>query len=185
MAAPNRPAKGMRRIRAGDGRRVGYRAGSHSLLTGDTDALRSGGGSHSDRSMRFAGALLMETSGQIVAPARKAAAALATPTSRCGIRGWLLRYAALEPLLCLFDIARAIEAEPIVPTELRSAHAEAPSPAACRPPDGCAMCEVEVDPNRRDRNDALCLGGRCGRPINPLVLHGQVHGGIAQVSARR
>ena len=46
------------------------------LVTGDSDALASGGGTHSDRSMRLAGALLVEASGQIVAQARKAVAAL-------------------------------------------------------------------------------------------------------------
>src|ERR1044072_6360628 len=43
--------------------RFGISPQSIRLVTGDTDKLPSGGGSHSDRSMRLAGALLMETSG--------------------------------------------------------------------------------------------------------------------------
>src|SRR5581483_7979545 len=47
------------------------------LMTGDTDALPSGGGSHSDRSMRIAGSLLMEVSDKLIAQARAIFATLA------------------------------------------------------------------------------------------------------------
>src|SRR5207249_10414095 len=47
-------------------------------------------------------------------------------------------------------------------------------------PFGCAVCEVEVDPEtgvveivRHSTVDD------CGRAVNPLILHGQTHGGIA------
>jgi carbon-monoxide dehydrogenase large subunit len=46
-------------------------------------------------------------------------------------------------------------------------------------PYGCAVCEVEVDPEtgvvevvRHSTVDD------CGRAVNPLILHGQTHGGI-------
>jgi carbon-monoxide dehydrogenase large subunit len=48
-------------------------------------------------------------------------------------------------------------------------------------PFGCAVCEVEVDPDtgvvRIVRYAAV---DDVGRAINPLILHGQTHGGIAQ-----
>jgi carbon-monoxide dehydrogenase large subunit len=47
-------------------------------------------------------------------------------------------------------------------------------------PYGCAVCEVEIDPEtgvveivRHSTVDD------CGRAVNPLILHGQTHGGIA------
>src|SRR6202012_3427661 len=48
-------------------------------------------------------------------------------------------------------------------------------------PTGCAVCEVEIDPE----TGAVAITryasvDDCGQPINPLVLHGQVHGGIVQ-----
>jgi carbon-monoxide dehydrogenase large subunit len=48
-------------------------------------------------------------------------------------------------------------------------------------PNGCAVCEVEVDPATGDveitRYACVDDVGRC---INPLIVHGQTHGGIAQ-----
>jgi carbon-monoxide dehydrogenase large subunit len=48
-------------------------------------------------------------------------------------------------------------------------------------PNGCAICEIEVDPDtgatELTRYSAVDDVGRC---INPLIVHGQTHGGIAQ-----
>jgi carbon-monoxide dehydrogenase large subunit len=48
-------------------------------------------------------------------------------------------------------------------------------------PNGCAICEVEVDPDTGlveiTRYAAVDDVGRC---INPMIVHGQTHGGIAQ-----
>ena len=48
-------------------------------------------------------------------------------------------------------------------------------------PTGCAVCELEVDPEtgvvRIVRYASL---DDVGQPINPLIVDGQVHGGIAQ-----
>src|SRR5678816_2748436 len=48
-------------------------------------------------------------------------------------------------------------------------------------PNGCAVCECEVDPQTGavalTRYAAVDDVGRC---VNPLIVHGQTHGGIAQ-----
>ena len=48
-------------------------------------------------------------------------------------------------------------------------------------PNGCVVCEVEVDPETGHvaitRYAAVDDVGRC---INPMIVHGQSHGGIAQ-----
>jgi carbon-monoxide dehydrogenase large subunit len=48
-------------------------------------------------------------------------------------------------------------------------------------PNGCAICEVEVDPTTGEvkilRYASVDDVGRC---INPLIVHGQTHGAIAQ-----
>ena len=48
-------------------------------------------------------------------------------------------------------------------------------------PNGCAVCEVEVDPETgRVELVAYAAVDDVGRCINPLIVHGQTHGGIAQ-----
>ena len=134
--------------------------------------------------MRLAGALLMETSGQIVAQARKVFAALAAAdeadvTFDDGAFG-----APRSNLrLGLFDIARAIEADPNVPPGLRKPLTAEATFTGRMPahPTGCAVCEVEVDPETGAVEVTRYASvDDAGQAINPLVLHGQVHGGIVQ-----
>lgn len=154
------------------------------LTTGDTDALPSGGGSHSDRSMRLAGALLMETSGHIVAHACKIFAALAAvDEAEVTFDDGAFGAPRSNLRLGLFDIARAIDTDPNVPPELRKPLTAEATFTGRMPahPTGCAVCEVEVDPaTGAIEVTRYASVDDAGQPINPLVLHGQVHGGIVQ-----
>ena len=48
-------------------------------------------------------------------------------------------------------------------------------------PAGCHICEVEIDPETGDDRDRrLDRGRRLRHVINPMIVEGQVHGGIAQ-----
>ena len=49
-------------------------------------------------------------------------------------------------------------------------------------PAGCHICEVEVDPrHRRRRPSPIGWRSMISAPlINPMIVEGQVHGGIAQ-----
>ena len=48
-------------------------------------------------------------------------------------------------------------------------------------PYGCAVCEVEVDPETGVVELVrYTTVDDCGRAVNPMILHGQTHGGIAQ-----
>ena len=48
-------------------------------------------------------------------------------------------------------------------------------------PYGCAVCEVEVDPETGVVEVVrYTTVDDCGRAVNPMILHGQAHGGIAQ-----
>src|SRR5262249_6383352 len=85
--------------------------------------------------------------------------------------------------LDVFDVAHAIAADTSLPADLRTlltgeARFTGRIPAY---PTGAAVGEVEIDPE----TGAVVLTryasvDDCGQPINPLILHGQVHGGIVQ-----
>jgi carbon-monoxide dehydrogenase large subunit len=71
-----------------------------------------------------------------------------------------------------------VPAAPAAPPPLAGAHDETtPLPSY---PYGCAVCEVEVDPETGVveivRHSSV---DDCGRAVNPMILHGQTHGGIA------
>jgi len=71
----------------------------------------------------------------------------------------------------------------VLPDELGGSLAVAASNEMHDPvfPNGCAVCECEVDPETGlvalTRYAAVDDVGRC---INPMIVHGQTHGGIAQ-----
>jgi aerobic carbon-monoxide dehydrogenase large subunit len=152
------------------------------IIAGDTDVASVGGGSHSGRSMRLGAVVIAKASDQIVDKGRRLAA-------------WLLEAAAADVEFSrgrfavkgtdrgvgLFEAASAA-LRPDVPDALRGPLAGAGDETMSVPsyPYGCAVCEVEVDGEtgaveivRYTTVDDV------GRAVNPLILHGQTHGGIA------
>src|SRR6266516_2730538 len=155
-----------------------------NFVSGDSATLASGAGTHSDRSMRLAGALMVETSRTVIEKARRIAAAmLDVAASDISFADGLFVAPNSNRRLTLFDVARAIDDLPILPEDLRAPLAAEASFTGRIPayPTGAAVCEAEVDPETGAieirRYTSIDDGGQ---PINPLILHGQVHGGVAQ-----
>jgi len=153
-------------------------------VSGDSATLASGGGTHSDRSMRLAGSLMVETSRTVIDKARRIAAAMLEVTAGdISFADGLFVAPNSNRRLSLFDIARAIDDLPSLPDDLRGPlRAEATFTGRIPAyPTGAAVCEAEVDPETGTieirRYTSIDDGGQ---PINPLILHGQVHGGVAQ-----
>jgi len=154
------------------------------LVTGDTAVVPAGSGSHSDRSMRLAGTLLVEASGRIAEQARRVFAALAGCAEKdVSFADGFFESPQSNRRLDIFDIARAVATDAALARELRAPLASEARFTGRIPayPTGAAVCEVEIDP----QTGAVALKryssvDDCGQPINPLILHGQVHGGIVQ-----
>jgi carbon-monoxide dehydrogenase large subunit len=154
-----------------------------NFMGGDSTMLASGGGTHSDRSMRLAGALMVETSRTVIDKARRIAAVmLDVPHADISFADGLFVAPNSNRRLTLFDIARGIYDHPSLPEDLRELRAEAAFTGRIPAyPTGAAVCEAEVDPETGTielrRYTSIDDGGQA---INPLILHGQVHGGVAQ-----
>ena len=156
--------------------------GQVRLITGDTDVASVGGGSHSGRSMRLAGVVMAKASDQIVDKGRRIAAWLleAAETdldfsnSRFTVKG-------TDRGVHLFEAAAAA-LRPDAPETLRGPLAGAGEETMSVPsyPYGTAVCEVEVDPETGTTEIVrYTTVDDVGRAVNPMILHGQTHGGIA------
>jgi carbon-monoxide dehydrogenase large subunit len=163
---------------------LGVQPDAINFVSGDSATLASGGGTHSDRSMRLAGSLMVETSRIVIDKARRIAAAMLDVAERdISFADGLFMAPNSNRRLTLFDIAGAIDDLPTLPDDLRGPlRAEATFTGRIPAyPTGAAVCEAEVDPETGTieirRYTSIDDGGQ---PINPLILHGQVHGGVAQ-----
>ncbi|SKD03211.1 CO or xanthine dehydrogenase, Mo-binding subunit [Burkholderia sp. YR290] len=154
------------------------------LRTGDTAFVSVGGGSHSDRTMRLGGMLLVDTAQQIIATGKQVAAALfGGDASGIEYADASFTASASGKRISLAEVAHQVSKDgvPGDPSMKKLyAHAEVNTRVPAHPT-GAAICELEVDPdtgmvelvNYTSVDDV-------GQPINPLIVEGQVHGGLAQ-----
>jgi aerobic carbon-monoxide dehydrogenase large subunit len=163
---------------------LGVQPEAVNFVGGDSALLASGGGTHSDRSMRLAGSLMVETSRTVIAKARRIAAVmLNVAADDISFTDGLFVAPNSNRRPSLFDVARAVDDLPSLPDDLRGPLTAEATFTGRIPayPTGAAVCEAEVDPETGTieirRYTSIDDGGQ---PINPLILHGQVHGGVAQ-----
>jgi carbon-monoxide dehydrogenase large subunit len=151
---------------------LGVPFASVNLIQGDTDVVSEGGGSHSGRSMRFASVVLGKASEGIVAKGRAIAARLLeVAQADVEFRDGRFSVKGTDRSIGIFEVAAS---EP-----LAQAHTETLRVAGF--PYGCQVCEVEVDPETGVVTIVrIAAVDDVGRAINPLILHGQTHGGFAQ-----
>jgi aerobic carbon-monoxide dehydrogenase large subunit len=150
----------------------------------DTARVAAGGGSHSGRSMKLAATIIGQATDDIIAKGRKIAS-LMLEAGEHDIQFSEGRYliAGTDRELSLFKVAQAAATRSDLPAELRgplAAVSDQTLPVASFPY-GTQICEVEVDAE----TGAVEIVGYAavddvGRAVNPMIVHGQTHGGIAQ-----
>jgi carbon-monoxide dehydrogenase large subunit len=150
----------------------------------DTARVSAGGGSHSGRSMKLATTIIGQATDDIIERGRKIAAfALETSERDIEFAAGLFRIVGTDRSLGIFDIAEIARSRADLPAELQgplAATSDQTLPIASFPY-GTQICEVEVDPETGAVEIvAFAAVDDVGRAVNPLILHGQTHGGIAQ-----
>jgi carbon-monoxide dehydrogenase large subunit len=153
------------------------------LITGDTDRVQAGGGSASARSMRLGAWVIAKAADEVVEKGRRIAAAMlevADEDLEFAMQRFVVK--GTDRSVGIFETAAAA-LESHLPADLQgplmgiSDHVMSlPSFAYT-----CAVCEVEVDPETGVVEIVRYTSiDDCGRAVNPMLIHGQSHGGIAQ-----
>jgi len=152
---------------------LGVRPDSVRLMTSDSDRVDGGAGSHSGRSIRLAATTIHQASQGVIAKGLDLAA-LALETDRADIAFAEGRFTVkgTDRGVDLFELAASHG--PIIEA------ADVDSRVGSYPY-GWHVCEVEVDAETgMVRIDRYTTVDDVGRAVNPLILDGQTHGGIAQ-----
>ena len=152
---------------------------SIDIVMGDTDVVSVGGGSHSGRSMRHAATLFAKAAPELIAKG-KAVAARILETSADEVVFADGRFSAPRSnrSFDFLELAREAARLGLAGELALVTDNEMHDPVF---PNGCAVCEVEVDPETGAVEIArYSVVDDVGRCINPMIVHGQSHGGIAQ-----
>jgi carbon-monoxide dehydrogenase large subunit len=162
------------------------------FLQGDTDKIANGRGSFGSRSMTIGGSALKAACEQVIARGRRVASILlGCPEDDLAFADGIYRRSTdPQASISLDQVARATYAwgapKPL-PAELWSG-LEGVGHFTANPqnyPNGCYVAEVEVDPETGEvKLAAVTAVDDVGNVINPLLLEGQIHGGIAQAAGQ-
>lgn len=163
--------------------RLGVDTDNITLVQGDSDAVPPGmtGGS---RSVTVGGVAVSKASEEIIAKGRKIAGhVMETAEADIEYANANFRVAGTDRSMTLFDIARAAKDASNLPEGVEPGLDEAYShtPSAATYPNGCHICEIEIDPETGILDiTRYTVMDDFGDVINPLLIEGQVHGGIVQ-----
>ncbi len=154
------------------------------LLQGDSDQLLAGGGTGGSRSITASGQAIVEASAKVIEKGKQAAAhLLEAATVDIEFAEGRFVIAGTDRSIGILELAEklrnGLSLPPDVPASLDVSHVSEPVPSAF--PNGCHVAEVEIDPDTgvvevvryNSVNDF-------GTLVNPLLVEGQVHGGIVQ-----
>jgi aerobic carbon-monoxide dehydrogenase large subunit len=159
--------------------RLGVAFEDVTIVQGDTDRIASGGGTMGSRSVPVGGAALSGAAFKVLDTAkRKAAELLEVATVDVEFKDGLFRIVGTDRTLSFRDVARA--AAPADGGASFDEH-DGFTPSTATFPNGTHICELEIDAETGVVTviDYIVVDD-FGKAINPLLIAGQVHGGVAQ-----
>ena len=154
---------------------LGVPLGSVELRQGDTVPGVMGGGSGGSRSLMVGGSAIKLAVDALLAKGKAAAAdILEAAVADIEFADGAFGVAGTDRRIGLFELAGRLREGGLA--------AEATfMPEASSIPNGCHICEVEIDPETgAGALVSYVVVDDFGRVVNPLLAEGQVHGGVAQ-----
>ena len=164
--------------------RLGLEGDQVRVIEGDTDRLAYGTGAGGSRSSAMGTAALVMAADKIVEKGRQiASVVLEAAVDDIEFEDGTYTIAGTDRNISLTDVVRnaftgANLPEGMEPGMLAHAAYHGKEPSY---PNGCHVCEVEIDPETGIVEVLnYVVVDDFGTILNPLLVHGQVHGGVAQ-----
>jgi carbon-monoxide dehydrogenase large subunit len=154
------------------------------VLWGDTDALDAGRGNGGSGALTVGGSAVVRASERVVERGRRIAARMLEAAPEDVVyRDGRFSVAGTDRGVAFADVARTAYQPRQLPPGMEPGFSESAAftPPAVTFPNGCQVCEVEID----EATGALRIVRHTvvddvGRMVNPLLVKGQIHGGVVQ-----
>ncbi len=167
---------------------LGYDAEKIRVIEGDTDKLSWGTGTGAARTATIGGSTVFKAAEKIIAKAKRIAAhRLEAGLDDIAFDNGVFSVAGTDRSISLADVAKAAFNPAMLGRDIEIGLFETAtwSPETGNLPNSCHVCEIEIDPDtgvtRVDRYTAV---HDVGVELNPLLVEGQAHGGIAQAAGQ-
>ncbi|HWK45764.1 MAG TPA: xanthine dehydrogenase family protein molybdopterin-binding subunit [Stellaceae bacterium] len=155
------------------------------VVHGDTDKIPFGMGTYGSRSLAVGGSAVVKAIDKVVAKGRKIAAhLLEAAEADIEFRDGKFQVAGTDRSKSFAEIALAAYVPHNYPIETLEPGLDETAfydPKNFTYPSGCHIAEVEIDPDTGvTKIVKFTAADDFGRIINPMIVEGQVHGGVAQ-----
>jgi aerobic carbon-monoxide dehydrogenase large subunit len=164
--------------------RLGVPPARIQVQWGDSDALGAGRGNGGSGALTVGGSAVVRASEKIVERGRRIAARMleAAPED-VQLRVGRFTVAGTDRGVTFAEVARTAYQPRQLPPGMEPGFSEtaAFTPPAVTFPNGCQVCEVEIDPETgMVRIVRHAVVDDVGRMVNPMLVKGQIHGGVVQ-----
>jgi carbon-monoxide dehydrogenase large subunit len=154
-----------------------------TLEQNDSDLVRFGNGTGGSRSITATGTAIVEAAALVVTKGRQAAAhLLEAAEADIEFKGGRFTIAGTDRSIGIMELAQRLRDGKLpegVPDTLDVDHATKDTPSTF--PNGCHVAEVEIDPETGVTRIVRYTGiSDFGTIVNPMIVEGQLHGGVAQ-----
>jgi len=163
---------------------LGISADQVEVVHGDTSKSAFGMGTYGSRSLAVGGSALVQALGKVIAKGKKIAAhLLEAAEGDVELKDGKFVVAGTDRAKTFAEVALAAYVPHKYPAGLEPGLEEMSfyDPKNFTFPAGCHVCEVELDPDTgRVEVVGFTAVDDVGQVINPMIVEGQVHGGVAQ-----
>jgi carbon-monoxide dehydrogenase large subunit len=156
-----------------------------SLVQGDSDRLTAGGGSGDSKSLMHNGTAIVEAAAKIVEKGKDISShVLEASAADIEFSNGRFVIGGTDRAISLFELARLLNSSAKLPADapqsLDVTHVS-DGPSAATFPNGCHVAEVEIDLETGVVEVVkYCCVNDFGTVVNPMVVEGQLHGGVVQ-----